>query len=114
MRISDWSSDVCSSDLEEVLELSDPVPTPKPDAKLASQGRREQILSEQAAQASRGALASLSKLIVKPEIEGSDTLQGMVEDMLRPMLRHWLDAHLPELVEKIGQAASRERVCQYV
>src|SRR3546814_4929413 len=75
--------------------------SPKPDAKLASQGRREQILSEQAAQASRGALASLSKLIVKPEIEGSDTLQGMVEDMLRPMLRDWLDAHLPELVEKM-------------
>ncbi len=88
-------------DTDEVLELSDPVPTPKPDARLASQGRREQILSEQAAQASRGALASLSKLIVKPETEGSDTLQGMVEDMLRPMLRDWLDAHLPELVEKM-------------
>src|SRR3546814_6121992 len=63
--------------------------------------RRVQIRSEQAAQASRGALASLSKLIVKPEIEGSYTLQGMVEDMLRPMLRDWLDAHLPELVEKM-------------
>src|SRR3546814_5935843 len=88
-------------DTEAVLELSDPVPTPKPDAKLASQGRREQILSEQAAQASRGALASLSKLIVKPEIAGRDTLQGMVEDMLRPMLRDWLDTHLPELVEKM-------------
>ncbi|MCM8730238.1 DUF2497 domain-containing protein [Hephaestia sp. GCM10023244] len=86
---------------EEVLELSDPVPTPKPDSRLASQGRREQILSEQAAQASRGALASLSKLIVKPEVAGSDTLQAMVEDMLRPMLRDWLDANLPELVEKM-------------
>ncbi|WP_119034850.1 DUF2497 domain-containing protein [Hephaestia caeni] len=95
------AEDEAHEDSEEVLELSDPVPTPKPDAKLASQGRREQILSEQAAQASRGALASLSKLIVKPETEGSDTLQGLVEDMLRPMLRDWLDAHLPELVEKM-------------
>src|SRR3546814_14530774 len=39
-------------DTEEVLELSDPVPTPKPDAKLASQGRSEQILSEQNGRAS--------------------------------------------------------------
>ncbi|HVI97906.1 MAG TPA: DUF2497 domain-containing protein [Sphingomonas sp.] len=89
-------------DADEVLELSDPVPaTPRPDAKLTSQGRREQILSEQAAQASRGALESLSKLIVKPEVAGTDTLQGLVEQMLRPMLRDWLDAHLPELVEKM-------------
>jgi cell pole-organizing protein PopZ len=86
---------------DEVLELSDPVPTPRPDAKLTSQGRREQILSEQAAQASRGALESLSRLVVKPEVTGSDTLQGLVESMLRPMLRDWLDAHLPELVEKM-------------
>ncbi len=87
----------------EVLELSDPVSTPKPDAALALQGRREQILSEQAAQASRGALESLSRLVVKPETAGSDTLQGLVEEMLRPMLRDWLDAHLPELVEKMVQ-----------
>ena len=86
---------------DEILELSDPVPTPKPDATLTSQGRREQILSEQAAQASRGALESLSRLVVKPDAAGSDTLQGLVEDMLRPMLRDWLDANLPELVEKM-------------
>ena len=37
--------------------------------------------------------------MVKPEVSGSDTLEGMVRDMLRPMLRDWLDANLPAIVE---------------
>ena len=38
-------------------------------------------------------------MIVKPEVAGSDTLEGMVREMLRPMLRDWLDANLPPMVE---------------
>ena len=51
--------------------------------------------------ASRASLASLSSLVVKPEITGSDTLEGMVREMLRPMLKDWLDANLPEVVERM-------------
>ncbi len=79
---------------DEVLELSDPAPTPAAEPV-------DTILSSRAAEASRGSLDALSRLIVKPEVEGSDTLEGMVREMLRPMLRDWLDAHLPELVEKL-------------
>jgi cell pole-organizing protein PopZ len=57
------------------------------------------ILSSRAADASRGSLDALSRLVVKPEVTGSDTLEGMVREMLRPMLREWLDAHLPAMVE---------------
>lgn len=57
------------------------------------------ILSETAARASRSALDSLSTMIVKPGVTGSDTLEGMVREMLRPMLKDWLDANLPQLVE---------------
>jgi len=63
----------------------------------------EAILSERAAQATRGSLDALSKLIVRPQVSGSDTLEGLVRDMLRPMLSDWLDAHLPEIVERIVQ-----------
>ena len=57
------------------------------------------LVSSTAATASRQALASLSKLIVRPEPDSDGTLEGMVREMLRPMLKDWLDANLPELVE---------------
>jgi uncharacterized protein len=61
--------------------------------------RLDAILSERTAEASRQPLEALSRMIVKPEVTGSDTLEGMVRDMLRPMLREWLDANLPRVVE---------------
>ncbi|MFD1788751.1 DUF2497 domain-containing protein [Sphingomonas floccifaciens] len=61
--------------------------------------RAESIVSPDTAQASRGPLEALSRMIVKPENPGSDTLEGMVREMLRPMLRDWLDANLPSMVE---------------
>ena len=77
---------------DEVLELNDPAPV---------EDAVDAIVSPRAAEASRGSLDALSRLIVKPEVEGTDTLEGMVREMLRPMLRDWLDAHLPELVESM-------------
>jgi len=85
-------------DDDEILELSDPVPASKP---TKAQRAEEEILSSRTAEASRGALEALSRLIVKPEVEGSDTLEGLVRELLRPMLREWLDANLPELVEQM-------------
>lgn len=57
------------------------------------------IVSRETAEASRGPLDALSRLIVRPEVTGSDTLEGMVRELLRPMLRDWLDAKLPSIVE---------------
>src|SRR3569623_1448052 len=34
-------------------------------------------------------------------LELSEEAQGLVGEMLRPMLREWLDQHLPELVESM-------------
>ncbi len=86
----------------------DPEPEPEPMNQPVSFRERsdrsdEAILSERAAQATRGSLDALSKLIVRPQVSGSDTLEGLVRDMLRPMLSDWLDAHLPEIVERIVQ-----------
>lgn len=88
----------------EVLELSDPAPFPEvpaeqPRAAAASPAGPDAILSPGAAEASRGSLEALSRLVVKPEVTGGDTLEGMVREMLRPMLRDWLDTHLPDIVE---------------
>ena len=60
-----------------------------------------QIVSADAVAASRQALSSLSRLVVKPDVAGADTLEGLVREMLKPMLKDWLDAHLPALVERV-------------
>lgn len=76
---------------EEVLELTEP---------LAAVEEQSVLMSPDAAIASREKLASLSAMIVKSD-GGDNTLEGLVREMLRPMLKEWLDANLPVLVERI-------------
>jgi cell pole-organizing protein PopZ len=99
---------------DEILELHERAPFPAADRlpprvvvdrppvediAIPRPARPESILSPDAAEASRGPLEALSRMIVKPESAGGDTLEGMVREMLRPMLREWLDAQLPGIVE---------------
>lgn len=92
-------------DDEEVLELSDPMPASRPEPRQPVAARSapagEPIVSAEAAAASRGALDSLARLMVKPEPGSDGSLEGLVRDMLRPMMRDWLDANLPSLVEEM-------------
>ncbi|SFJ54429.1 hypothetical protein SAMN03159338_1722 [Sphingomonas sp. NFR04] len=82
---------------EDVLELHEPIAEePAPVAAPV-----DPILSDRVAEASREKLEALSRLIVKPQVAGSDTLEGLVREMLKPMLRDWLDQNLPQLVEQI-------------
>jgi cell pole-organizing protein PopZ len=86
---------------DDVLELSEAMPDSEAPsmAAPASAVPAEKIISDEAAEASRARLASLSRLVIKPEVAGSDTLEGLVREMLKPMLRDWLDTNLPDLVE---------------
>lgn len=60
------------------------------------------ILSPKTAEASRDALDSLSRLIVRSDEQpGDNTLEALVRELLRPMLREWLDAKLPGIVESM-------------
>ena len=72
----------------------EPVGSAKPPA-----AEPEPIISASAAEASRGSLENLSRLLVKPDPASDGTLEGLVRDMLRPMLRDWLDRNLPAMVE---------------
>ena len=75
---------------EDVLELDDPV----------SDGPG--LLSDDVAAASRERLASLSALRQRSDAPSdSGALEAVVRDMLRPMLKDWLDARLPEIVEDL-------------
>ncbi|HEV2817570.1 MAG TPA: DUF2497 domain-containing protein [Allosphingosinicella sp.] len=75
---------------EDVLELDDPV------------SEASGLLSEDVAAASRQRLASLSALRQRSDAPAdSGALEAVIRDMLRPVLKEWLDQHLPEIVEDL-------------
>lgn len=85
-----------------------PVVSAAPPARAAPQPMRaaassaapaeEPILSEPAALAAAGAFTRLAGSLQIAESHGQ-TLEGMVRELLRPMLKEWLEANLPPLVE---------------
>lgn len=91
---------------EPRVSLAEPEPEPVAPAAAAQFGRR--LISEGAANAS---LAALSELVNRtqrdPAIESlpmgqsNRTLEDLTRELLRPMLKAWLDENLPPLVERI-------------
>ncbi len=81
---------------DDVLELTRPIDPPA-DAPLSA----TTLVSPGTADASRQALAYLSALNLKGGEPGDDTLHGLVRELLKPMLKAWLDAELPTLVERL-------------
>ena len=77
---------------DDVLELRDPV------------SEQDALMSQDSAAASRQSLAALAAMRQQSESSYSapineGPLEAVVRDMLRPMLKDWLDQRLPELVE---------------
>jgi cell pole-organizing protein PopZ len=80
------------SEDEDVLELSD---TLAPSVDLGPP-----LLDENAAESSRSALATLSTVAAAaPPPPQGNPLEDMVREMLRPVLKQWLDDHLPQIVD---------------
>lgn len=50
----------------------------------------------------------IGEVIVNRAAGGDNTLEGLVRDMLRPMLSDWIDAHLPAMVERLVQNEIRK------
>ncbi|MBW4330819.1 DUF2497 domain-containing protein [Stakelama sp. CBK3Z-3] len=105
---TDGEASMMRPDREQDRTPPDPHPAAEPQpvkqtSSIDVTTKDDDILSHQTAAASRGQLETLSRLIVKPDIAGSDTLEGLVREMLRPMLREWLDANLPTMVERMVQ-----------
>lgn len=93
--------------VEEVLELTDEVglEEPMPAHRTSSVSRVDaapedsSILSVESEVAARHSLSTLSSMLVVPKDGEDNTLDGLVRSMLKPMLKEWLDARLPSLVE---------------
>jgi uncharacterized protein len=105
-------------ELTEVVEDHPPEPDPAPEPPkadpppaLAAAESGDRLVSDAAAAASIAALSQLHQLGPKDEKrmsdiplgEGQRTIEDMVRDMLRPLLKEWLDSNLPHLVERVVQ-----------
>ena len=62
--------------------------------------------AEESMRESLAALAMLAQPPQKPQIvrSGETSLEGLVRDMMRPMLKEWLDKNLPDMVENMVSA----------
>lgn len=78
---------------DDVLELDTPL--------SAGDGADASLLSATAVEASRNSLAALSAVRGPAAAADSGALEAVVRDMLRPMLKDWLDQRLPGIVTDI-------------
>jgi cell pole-organizing protein PopZ len=77
---------------EDVLEL-----TQSADEELLDTGKAEKLAQ------SFTVLKTLAEPGVAPQIvrAGETSLEGLTRDLLRPMLKDWLDSNLPNMVESL-------------
>ena len=68
---------------------------------LAEQMMDRPLLSNTASAAVDSAFGSLAHTVLA---QNARTLDDLVKDMLRPMLKDWLDDNLPGLVERLVRA----------
>jgi hypothetical protein len=92
------------NDAGEVLDLGEELIHGEPGARS-----EDSLTTESAARSMRDSLAALAMIAepgVPPQIvrSGETSLEGLVRDMLRPMLAEWLDRNLPEMVERLVKA----------
>jgi cell pole-organizing protein PopZ len=81
---------------EDVLDLTSPVADPVPVT--------ETIISPQAESATRHALDALAAAAAPAApvtVARGATVEDLASELLRPMLKDWLDAHLPAIVERL-------------
>ncbi|WP_428332976.1 DUF2497 domain-containing protein [Novosphingobium sp.] len=81
-------------------------PDTSPDTNPDSGSDGDALLGEETTAAMRDSLAALAMLAqpgARPQIvrSGETSLEGLVREMLRPMLADWLDQNLPPMVEQM-------------
>jgi len=126
---------VAASESEDVLELTDPIaqepepdlpplesvgdidvysppapePEPAPPAAAPIFDRddvADKLVGDSAASAAASAFGSLSSALLMPK--DGRTLEDVVRELLRPLLKEWLDQNLPRIVEtKVEEEVQR-------
>jgi cell pole-organizing protein PopZ len=86
----------------EVLELTHEIDTEETVTQsnaAPSYSGAEPMISVESEVAARHSLSALSSMVVVPDSGEGNTLEELVKSMLKPLVKEWLDAKLPELVE---------------
>ena len=84
------AAEEASGEEEDVLELDQPLNAGPP---------AEPLLGEQAAGHSRQAFEQLQTVAASTPPAGNP-LEDMIREMLRPLLKQWLDEHLPAMIDE--------------
>lgn len=84
-----------------------PVPAPAPPSKLTNSSNSLLVAPEAAAAAGASVDALMRTLASERNTavhRGGPTIEDLVRAEIRPLLKEWLDNHLPSLVERLVQA----------
>jgi len=92
-RTIDGSFDVS---YEEPAEKPAPPPAPEPPTFVSEE--RGRLMSNVASAAVDSAFNTLAQTVL---VQNARTLEDLVREMLRPMLKSWLDDNLPGMVERL-------------
>jgi cell pole-organizing protein PopZ len=84
----------------EIAPPPAPAPKPKVEARPVFSNLEDSIVEEVTAQQAAG---SLHRLMGSMTVSSENTLDGIVRSLLKPMLKEWLDANLPQIVESVVQ-----------
>lgn len=100
-----------AEDIEEIQEVKTQKPSKSPPTDKitaeVSKAVEENLMSESALSEAASALDSLSRLTATPQSQtqsgplGDKSVEGLVKDVLRPLLKEWLDENLPSFVRAI-------------
>ena len=74
---------------------------PTPDGPLPDVNRGSPLVSDEVSSIVTNAFGDLTHTILS---SNPRTMENVVEDMLRPMLKAWLDQNLPIMVERLVRA----------
>src|SRR3546814_17764351 len=113
MRISDWSSDVCSSDLAKAQGAVDQAQAEVQNAVQGALDRAGEKMDEAQAMAGEAAQQALAQAGAMLD-NATSLVQNAVQDALAGANEAIAPARAMLAGAAIGRAASRERVWQYV
>ncbi|MGB0572191.1 MAG: DUF2497 domain-containing protein [Alphaproteobacteria bacterium] len=103
---------------DDILELTDviedgEVPEPEPDPEPEPEPEpveeilvaEDKIVSDEVEEVSAAAMSGLTAVLAANAVvgDGNQTLEQLVKDVLRPVLKQWLDDNLPGIVDRIVQ-----------
>jgi uncharacterized protein len=100
--------EVADETTTDAAPAPEPVPEPRAETSptLTRSAPASDLVSQATAQAATASLAALAQAVDRqaygaPIGFGGRTLEDLVKEIMRPIIRDWLDANLPGLVERL-------------